>query len=188
MEVGAGWSRSSAALLDCLVQTPGEKAGAILLIVHGLPVGVDEQSGLMSEAQGVPDFGERGQRNVEKPAELPRRSPREPHAAGGVIKPPTCLGNRDLYTAHQFLGELRWLGIRPTPSYAGEPECNAIMERRIRTLKDECPYLHDFATLDAARRVIGAFIERYNEAWFSSGTATGPRPTSVRATHRGRLD
>jgi len=28
------------------------------------------------------------------------------------------------YMAHQFLGELRWLGIRPTPSYVGEPQCN----------------------------------------------------------------
>jgi transposase InsO family protein len=69
------------------------------------------------------------------------------------------------YTAHQFLGELRWLGIRPSPSYVGEPECNGIMERWIRTLKEECLYLHDFATLDEARRVIGEFIERYNRAW-----------------------
>lgn len=69
------------------------------------------------------------------------------------------------YTAHQFLGELRWLGIRPSPSYVGEPECNGIMERWIRTLKEECLYLHDFASLDEARRVIGEFIERYNRAW-----------------------
>jgi len=69
------------------------------------------------------------------------------------------------YTAHQFLGELRWLGIRPSPSYVGEPECNGIMERWIRTLKEECLYLHDFATLDEARQLIGAFIERYNRAW-----------------------
>jgi len=69
------------------------------------------------------------------------------------------------YTAHQFLGELRWLGIRPSPSYVGEPECNGIMERWIRTLKEECVYLHDFATLDEARQVIGEFIERYNQAW-----------------------
>ncbi len=69
------------------------------------------------------------------------------------------------YTAHQFLGELRWLGIRPTPSYVGEPECNGIMERWIRTLKEECLYLHDFATLEQARQVIGEFIERYNRAW-----------------------
>jgi transposase InsO family protein len=31
------------------------------------------------------------------------------------------------YTADQFLGELRWLGIRSTPAYVGEPECNGIM-------------------------------------------------------------
>jgi transposase InsO family protein len=69
------------------------------------------------------------------------------------------------YTAHQFLGELRWLGIRPSPSFVGEPECNGVMERWIRTLKEECLYLHDFATLDEARQVIGEFIERYNQVW-----------------------
>ena len=69
------------------------------------------------------------------------------------------------YTAHQFLGELRWLGIRPSPSYVGEPECNGVMERWIRTLKEECLYLHDFATLDEARRVIREFIECYNTQW-----------------------
>jgi transposase InsO family protein len=69
------------------------------------------------------------------------------------------------YTADQFRGELRWLGIRPSPSYVGEPECNGLTERWIRTLKEECLYLHDFATLDEARQVIGEFIERYNHAW-----------------------
>jgi putative transposase len=69
------------------------------------------------------------------------------------------------YTAHQFLGELRWLGIRPTPSYVGEPQCNGIMERWIRTLKEECVYLHDFATLEETRQAIGEFIECYNTQW-----------------------
>ena len=69
------------------------------------------------------------------------------------------------YTAHQFLGELRWLGIRPSPSYVGEPECNGIIERWMRTLKEECLYLHDFETLEEARQVIGEFIERYNREW-----------------------
>ena len=27
------------------------------------------------------------------------------------------------YTAHQFRGELQWLGIRSTAAYVGEPEC-----------------------------------------------------------------
>ena len=69
------------------------------------------------------------------------------------------------YTADQFQGELRWLGIRPSPSYVGEPECNGVMERWIRTLKEECLYLHDFVTLEEARQVIGEFVERYNRAW-----------------------
>jgi putative transposase len=69
------------------------------------------------------------------------------------------------YTADQFLGELRWLGIRPSPSYVGEPECNGIMERWIRTLKEECLYLYDFESVEQARQVIGAFIARYNREW-----------------------
>lgn len=69
------------------------------------------------------------------------------------------------YTAHQFAAELRWLGIRSTPAYGGEPECSGIMERGIRTLKEECLHLHDFATLEEARQVMGEFIERYNRDW-----------------------
>ena len=69
------------------------------------------------------------------------------------------------YCANQFLGELRWLGIKSTPSYVGEPQCNGIMERWIRTLKEECIYLHDFESLEEAREIIGEFIKRYNEEW-----------------------
>jgi len=69
------------------------------------------------------------------------------------------------YTAHQFQGELRWLGIRSTASYVGEPECNGVAERFMRTLKEECLYLHDFESLEEARHTIGAFIERYNREW-----------------------
>jgi transposase InsO family protein len=69
------------------------------------------------------------------------------------------------YTAHQFQGELRWLGIRSTASYVGEPECNGVAERFMRTLKEECLYLHDFESLEEAREAIGEFIERYNRGW-----------------------
>ena len=69
------------------------------------------------------------------------------------------------YRARQFQAEIKWLGIRSTPAYVGEPECNGVAERFIRTLKEECIYLHDFETLEEAREVIGAFIERYNNGW-----------------------
>jgi transposase InsO family protein len=69
------------------------------------------------------------------------------------------------YTAHQFEGELRWLGIQSSPGYVGEPQCNGIMERWIRTLKEECLYLHDFESLEEARQIIGDFVRRYNTMW-----------------------
>ncbi len=78
--------------------------------------------------------------------------------------PPARLGPAE-YTAHQFQGELAWLGIRSTASYVGEPECNGVAERFIRTLKEECLYLHDFESLEDAKEVIGEFIETYNRGW-----------------------
>ena len=38
------------------------------------------------------------------------------------------------YRAKQFQAEIKWLGIRSTPAYVGEPECNGVAERFIRTL------------------------------------------------------
>ena len=40
-----------------------------------------------------------------------------------------------------------------------------VAEHFIRTLKEECIYLHNFETLEEARAVIGVFIERYNNSW-----------------------
>ncbi len=69
------------------------------------------------------------------------------------------------YTARQFNAELRWMGIRSSPAFVGEPECNGLIERFMRTLKEECIYVHRFQTLEEARGVIGAFIRRYNAEW-----------------------
>jgi transposase InsO family protein len=61
--------------------------------------------------------------------------------------------------------EVKWLGITISPSYVGEPECNGVIERFMRTLNEQCLYLHRFQTLDEARRVIAVFIDRYNHEW-----------------------
>jgi transposase InsO family protein len=47
----------------------------------------------------------------------------------------------------------------------GEPECNGVAERFIRTLKEERLHLHGFNSLEEARGIIGAFIKRYNHGW-----------------------
>lgn len=69
------------------------------------------------------------------------------------------------YVADAFRAELGWLGITHSPSFVGEPQCNGVIERFMRTLKEQCVWLHRFATLDEARTIIGAFIERYNHQW-----------------------
>ena len=69
------------------------------------------------------------------------------------------------YAADAFRNELTWLGITHTPSFVGEPQCNGVIERFIRTLKEQCLWLHRFETLAEARAIIAAFIRRYNEEW-----------------------
>jgi hypothetical protein len=53
------------------------------------------------------------------------------------------------------------LGIRSSPAYVGEPECNGLIERFMRTVKEECICVHRFRMLEEARFVIARFIEQY---------------------------
>lgn len=69
------------------------------------------------------------------------------------------------YIADAWINEVKWLGITISPSYVGEPECNGVAERFMRTLKEQCIYLHRFETLAEAQRIIGEFIARYNAEW-----------------------
>ncbi len=62
-----------------------------------------------------------------------------------------------------------------SPSYVGDPNANGVMERFIRTLKEQCIYLHRFQSIAEAERIIGAFITRYNmRTWGLSATIAGP--------------
>jgi len=67
--------------------------------------------------------------------------------------------------ADAWINEVKWLGITISPSYVGEPECNGVAERFMRTLKEQCLYLHRFTSLPEARTIIGTFIARYNAEW-----------------------
>lgn len=69
------------------------------------------------------------------------------------------------YTAHQVNAELKWLGIRNSPAFVGEPQCNGLIERFMRTLKEECLSLQQFRTLEEARFAIASFIRQYNTEW-----------------------
>ena len=69
------------------------------------------------------------------------------------------------YIANAWINEVKWLGCTISPSYVGEPECNGVAERFMRTLKEQCLYLHQFRTLEEAPAIIAEFIARYNTAW-----------------------
>ena len=69
------------------------------------------------------------------------------------------------YIADAWINEVKWLGMTITPSYVGEPECNGVIERFMRTLKEQCLYLHRFQSLAEADRIIGEFIACYNTEW-----------------------
>ena len=69
------------------------------------------------------------------------------------------------YIADAWINEVKWLGMSISPAYVGEPECNGVIERFLRTLKEQCLYLHRFTSLEEARQIIGDFIARYNTAW-----------------------
>ena len=69
------------------------------------------------------------------------------------------------YIADAWINEVKWLGITISPSYVGEPQCNGVAERFMRTLKEQCLYWHQFTSLAEARTIISEFIERYNTQW-----------------------
>lgn len=69
------------------------------------------------------------------------------------------------YIAAAWIQEVHWLGMTISPSFVGEPQCNGVAERFMRTLKEHCLYLHQFESLEHARPVIAEFIQRYNHEW-----------------------
>ena len=64
-----------------------------------------------------------------------------------------------------FQGELRFLGIRSSPSFVAAPEGNDCAERFIRTLKEQLLWVETFETVEQLRLALLAFKDRYNEAW-----------------------
>ena len=69
------------------------------------------------------------------------------------------------YLSRAFQAEMKYLGAEISWSFVNEPQGNGICERFIRTLKEQCIWLHDFETLEEAHQAIAEFIERYNSQW-----------------------
>src|SRR5215210_476557 len=64
-----------------------------------------------------------------------------------------------------FQTELRFLGITSSPAFVREPEGNGCAERFIRTLKEQLLWVERFETVEALRKALLAFKDRYNTEW-----------------------
>jgi len=69
------------------------------------------------------------------------------------------------YLSDYFQEELRFLGVRSSPSFVAAPEGNGCAERFIRTLKEQLLWVEAFETVEDLRQALLAFQERYNRHW-----------------------
>ena len=69
------------------------------------------------------------------------------------------------YLSDHFQEELRFLGIRSSPSFVAAPEGNGCAERFIRTLKEQPLWVEHFETVEELRQALLAFKQRYNQHW-----------------------
>ena len=69
------------------------------------------------------------------------------------------------FISHAFQNELRFVGIRSSPSFVRSPEGNGCVERFIRTLKEQLLWLTRFASVEELHAALQEFIDRFNNLW-----------------------
>jgi putative transposase len=69
------------------------------------------------------------------------------------------------YMSAVFQQEIKFLGIRSSPSFVASPEGNGIAERFIRLVKEQLLWVESFETVDELREALQAWRERYNASW-----------------------
>ena len=70
--------------------------------------------------------------------------------------------NGSAFTARRFKAKLAELGITHRRGGYRDPESQAFIESWFSKLKQRCVWREEFETLDEARAVIGAHIDRYH--------------------------
>jgi putative transposase len=71
--------------------------------------------------------------------------------------------NGSAFTARKFRAALSRLGIAHRRGGYRDPESQAFIESWFAKLKERCVWRHEFETLDQAREVIAAHIDRYHD-------------------------
>jgi putative transposase len=69
------------------------------------------------------------------------------------------------YLSDHFVHQLRFWGITPSFAFVAEPETHGVVERFIRTLKEQAIYGRTFRTAADVRAAVAAFVAHYNASW-----------------------
>ena len=69
------------------------------------------------------------------------------------------------FVSHDYQNELKFLGIKSTPAYVAEPQCNGVSERFIRTLKEQLLWLRKFSSIQELNEALHRFKELFNSSW-----------------------
>ncbi|MCA1701059.1 MAG: IS3 family transposase [Actinobacteria bacterium] len=83
--------------------------------------------------------------------------------------------NGSAFTARKFRGLLQTLGVCHRRGGYRDPESQAFIESWFAKLKERCVWRHEFETIDQAREVIAAYIDRYHARPHSGARLPDPR-------------
>ena len=84
------------------------------------------------------------------------------------------------FVSDTYQKELRFLGIKSSPSFVREPQGNGIAERFVRTLKENLLWIRRFDTVEELRLALLTFKNVYNLKWMI-GRHGYKTPAQVRA-------
>ncbi|WP_198683452.1 integrase core domain-containing protein [Peristeroidobacter agariperforans] len=84
------------------------------------------------------------------------------HARTRTGAVPASFGQRPGLTSRSYTALVRGYGLQQEFITPHSPEQNGMVERVVRTLKDQCVHRHRFETLQHASRVISDWIGFYN--------------------------
>lgn len=69
------------------------------------------------------------------------------------------------FTSKRYVNEAKHLGFNLSYSYVAQPECNGVIERWHRTLKEQLLWTKSWKNLEEVQKSVKEFVETYNERW-----------------------
>jgi putative transposase len=88
--------------------------------------------------------------------------PSKPATAGGVGVPRYLIHDRDTKYSDAFQAILKSVGLNPVPLPPMSPNLNAIAERFVRSIKEECVERLIFFGEASLRKAIEEYVEHYH--------------------------